>query len=59
MGDQVILLWQSQEILNVFNTLKEIFGKMKTFLKNWITIFSWKYYFWKRNISIQNCSGKY
>ena len=50
---------QSLKILNVFNTLtlKQIFWKRKTFfIKNWVPLFSWKYYEWERNISIQNCS---
>ena len=41
-------MWQSLEILNVFNTiiLKQIFWKPKTFFqKSGVPLFNWKQYF--------------
>ena len=41
LRDRHVFMWQSVEILNVFNTLtlKQIFWKTKTFLKKWSTVF--------------------
>ena len=53
----VCFRWKSLEILNVFNIwiLGYVFRKTKT-LKSWRTFpfFSWKYYNWKHNVSMQN-----
>ena len=40
----MFFMWQSVEILNVFNTLtlKQIFWRKKTFSKNWGTVFQLK-----------------
>ena len=46
LRDWHVFLWQSLEILNVFNTLtlKQIFCKTKTFfLKTGVLFFSYKY----------------
>ena len=48
-----VLMWQSVEILNVFNTLtlKQVFWKMKSFSKKLEYIFfSWKHHDWKHII---------
>ena len=39
-----VFMWQSLEVLNVFNTLtlKQISGKRKAFPKNWSTVFKFK-----------------
>ena len=39
-----VFMWQSLEVLNVFNTLtlKQISGKRKAFPKNWSTVFKLK-----------------
>ena len=41
LRDRRVFIWQSMEILNVFNTLtlKQIFWKWKPFWKNWSTDF--------------------
>ena len=48
-----VFMWQSVEILNVFNTLtlKNVFWKMKSFSKKLeYHFFSWKHQDWKRII---------
>ena len=55
LWDQHISVWQSLEILNVFNvlTLKEVFWKNENlFWKTGVPFLSWKYSYWKSNISI-------
>ena len=44
LRDMHVFMWQSLEVLNVFNTLtlKQISGKRKAFPKNWSTVFKFK-----------------
>ena len=44
LRDMYVFMWQSLEVLNVFNTLtlKQISGKRKAFPKNWSTVFKLK-----------------
>ena len=54
-----VFMWKSVEILNIFNTLKQIFCKTKIFLqKNLSTIFQRKVPRLKTINSIQNCHVK-
>ena len=55
LRDWQVLMWQSAEILNVFNTLtlKQIFWKRKTFFKKL------KYHFLVESAKIENASFPY
>ena len=53
LRDPYVFMWQSVEILNVFNTLKRIFWKKKTFFK------ILEYHFLVESTKIENASFPY